>query len=387
MCAQELAAGRRATDFPLSLFIYLGKWCSGLQGPGRWRREMNMLDDADLSGLSCLEDFDGQEDSFDDILRMDNLPIIKTEVPRKKSTLPHATFKKNNHGPSRHRQTSNKRSFKDYTKPIKRGFLNRQIPANDIRRHLAQILIKACNDHDPTTLQNVLTEFCGSSIVMTSRFIGDADTYPLKSGVLYRELHGVTHIAHYLDALFEAVPDGLVKLLDTKVHMFQNGCSYIVGKFTFKGQKCFDVITLGDVCEKRMKHSRFERKEGGIECAWGNELPFYNMMPNYMYGGYPQQGICGGEMAFDAQESSGFSDLEDFLLDGFASSDELAGVGAEVSPPLLLGGVEQANRAVSAATPAAYAKESSSVALEHKDIAFVVPHTEEKVAPLDLSFL
>lgn len=53
--------------------------------------------------------------------------------------------------------------------------------------------------------------------MMTSRFIGDADTYPMKSGVLYRELHGVAHIAHYLDALFEAVPDGLVKLLDTKV--------------------------------------------------------------------------------------------------------------------------------------------------------------------------
>ncbi|RYY82475.1 hypothetical protein EON63_13245 [archaeon] len=56
--------------------------------------------------------------------------------------------------------------------------------------------------------------------MMTSRFIGDADTYPLKGGVLYRELHGVAHIAHYLDALFEAVPDGLVKLLDTKVSVY-----------------------------------------------------------------------------------------------------------------------------------------------------------------------
>lgn len=75
------------------------------------------------------------------------------------------------------------------------------------------------------------------------------------------------------------------------------------------------------------------------------------------------------------------------MFDGFASSDELAGVGMEVSPPLLMGGADHSNHHASAPTPTPSGKESSSVALEHKDIAFVVPHTEENVAPLDLSFL
>lgn len=326
---------------------------------------MNVLDDVDLSGLSCLEDFDA-DDNFDDILRVDTLPIVKQEGSSRKSVLPGATFNrsKRNH----QRQASNKRSFKDYTKPIKRGFLNRQIPANDIRRHLAQILIRACNDHDPASLERILTEFCGSSIVMTSRFIGDAETYPVKNGILYRELHGIQHIVHYLDALFEAVPDGLVKLLDTKVHMFQNGCSYIVGKFTFKGQKCFDMITLGDVCEKRLKHSRFEKKEMSAQ----DSMSFQQMMPMSMmmsYGNYGQESY-----AFDSlQESSGLSDLEDFLFDGL-SSDEM-------------GGQYNAYTNMQSSEAANQGKETMCVAHEDKDIKFVVPHSNQEVSELPLSFL
>lgn len=62
----------------------------------------------------------------------------------------------------------------------------------------------------------------------------------------------------------------------------------------------------GDVCEKRMKSSRFDKREGGAE---GSDYPFYQM-PSYMYA---QSGMYGGELGevgypgFESPESSGFS--------------------------------------------------------------------------------
>lgn len=196
------------------------------------------------------------DESFEDLLKPSI--YVKEEFPR--SSLVGFPLKKRSAGkPSavHGQQGKTKRSFKDYTKPIKRGFLNRQIAANDIRRQLAQVVITAVNQHDAPALTALLAELCGPCVLLTSRFIGVQEP---SSATMSRELHGISHIVRYLDALFVSVPDALLRLITTKVHMFQNGCSYIVGKFTLKGVKCFDLVTVGDVGGKVVK-SKFDRSK------------------------------------------------------------------------------------------------------------------------------
>eukprot|EP00981_Chlorochromonas_danica_P007633 scaffold1829_cov194-Ochromonas_danica.AAC.22 len=233
------------------------------------KKMMTMTEEPDFNhALSCLDDFDVDE-SFEALLKGHDL-FVKQEGGahnghlQAKSSGVHGVKRHSHHRPG---VAGGKRSFKDYTKPIKRGFLNRQIPANDIRRFLAQIVVHACNLHNPDHLATVLKEYCGPSVVLNTRFIGNADSHPIKNAIMYRELHGIGHITRYFDALLQAVPDGVIKLLDSKVHMFQNGCSYIVGKFVFKGQKCFDLVTVGDTKDKRAVPSKFDRRSVAAAAA------------------------------------------------------------------------------------------------------------------------
>lgn len=245
---------------------------------------------------------------------------------------------------------ANRRSFKDYTKPIKRGFLNRQIPANDVRRHLAGMVIGAVNSHHPGHLETVLASLCGPTVVMTSRFIGDASALPFANAVVHRELHGVAHIAHYLDALFEVVPDALIRLLDSKVHMFQNGCSYIVGKFVFQGSKCYDLVTQGDTRSAALPRGR---------ALPGSQFDRHVPAPK-------------AQMAVQQSEGDGLSDLEALL---FESEDE----GEEEEEEAFFPQQQHAQQQQPAML--------SSVALEHRPVDYLVAHPASQVTEVPLRFL
>lgn len=328
---------------------------------------MNLMDDVDFTALTCLEDFD-VEDTFEQLLNQPvDVPPVKEEgAPR---AMPPLCFVRS----KRHRHHGAKRSFKDYTKPIKRGFLNRQIPANDIRRSLASLVICACNAHDPVGLATVLREFCISSVVLTSRFIGNCENHPVKNAVMHREIHGVPHITAYLDALFQAVPDALLRLLDTKVHMFQNGCSYIVGKFTFKGAKCFDLLTLGDTKAKRTLPSKFDRRAAAARSQAQAQ------------GQSQLIGEQATSFAFDqlGEGGAGLSDLESFLFDDVDGDDDF-NFGQQ---PLASSTLSASQLPLLSAASGSKLPQTMSVALENKPIQFVVPHSAWEVDEVPLSFL
>lgn len=268
---------------------------------------------------------------------------------------------------------AHKRSFRDYTKPIKRGFLNRQIPTHDVRRNLAQILIHNCNYHDPLIMENVLRTFCGSSVVMTSRFIGNAELLPFKP-VIYRELHGVPNITKYINALYLAVPDGVLKLLDSKVHMFQNGCSYIVGKFTFNGSKLYDLTTIGDSKEKRMLPSKFDRRDSHMN-EYNQNSPTMSLTSDDLSSSF------GGRDGMD-----NLSDLEAFLFDEIDQDDGLFtySAGPAVSPMDSYSSV--ASNSMMLSQPGSE-PQMMSVALESHPIEFVVSSDKEQIVESPLRFL
>jgi hypothetical protein len=338
-------------------------------------RLLDMFDDVDFGGMSSLEDFE-LEDALENFLTSSDILARPEQIPMTQQSYPAFSCPQDapmysegsatrvrtgaplpgQGGMKRARPTvvpARRRSFKDYTKPVKRGFLNRQIPANDVRRHLAQMVIGAVNSHQPGNLETVLGTLCGPAVVMTSRFIGDTSALPFANAVVHRELHGVPHIAHYLDALFEIIPDALIRLLDSKVHMFQNGCSYIVGKFIFQGFKCYDLITQGDMRSAHVPGAGRGRALPGSK--FDKFVPTQKASPS---------GVQEGT-------SDGLSDLEALL---FESEDEEQ---------------EFFNPPSSSTTSSAFPQVPvvSSVALEHHPVEYLVAHPSPIVQEVSLRFL
>lgn len=85
--------------------------------------------------------------------------------------------------------------------------------------------------------------------VFIQRFTNDTPKYPA-----YREIRGRDKIIEYVGSLMVTSPDMVVTISGRKLHVFEDGSSYLVSKGTYSGVTIFPIIFTSMMIKRAFKY-------------------------------------------------------------------------------------------------------------------------------------
>lgn len=127
--------------------------------------------------------------------------------------------------------------FRSRPQRIRKRRKNMEINENDPRPHYVDNVAEAYNTGNINQLREVFERQYEPNCIFLQRYTKETPDVPA-----HREFHSRDHMLEYLSYFFEACPDGILVVTSRKLHIRQDGTSYLVAKLNFNAIWLFKVI-------------------------------------------------------------------------------------------------------------------------------------------------
>lgn len=115
-----------------------------------------------------------------------------------------------------------------------------KIPKDDVRRCIPSVFKEAFNSCEKDKFHNILKKYCVEGCSAMYKYVGTNNPF---SSSDHTEVLGLDAVSAFWESIFNAVPDSLFDIVETKFRLLPNKKSSIVCKFLYSGTKVFRLCT------------------------------------------------------------------------------------------------------------------------------------------------